>query len=99
MSTTRVIRLALPALLLAAAGCRSNYVIQTTSGSKIITASRPREKEGHYVWKDAAGDEQSISRMRVSEIWPATRGDLREPAGASAAPPRLPSSGSPSRSR
>lgn len=99
MTTTRLLRLALPALLLAAAGCRTNYVIQTNSGSRIITASRPREKEGFYVWKDARGDEQSISRMRVSEIWPATREDLREPAGPSAEPPRLPASGTPSRSR
>ncbi|MFN0066618.1 MAG: YgdI/YgdR family lipoprotein [Limisphaerales bacterium] len=90
MTTTRLLRLALPALLLAA-GCRSNYVIQTTSGSKIITATRPRERDGSYVWKDARGEEQRISRMRVSEIWPATRGDLREPVGPSAEPPWLPS--------
>jgi Bacterial protein of unknown function (DUF903) len=99
MSTARLLRLALPALLLAAPGCGTSYVIQTTSGSKIITATRPREREGFYVWKDARGDEQSISRMRVSEIWPATREDLREPSGPAAEPPRLPSQGSPSRSR
>ncbi|HMO65646.1 MAG TPA: YgdI/YgdR family lipoprotein [Verrucomicrobiota bacterium] len=79
----------LPLVLLAAAGCRTNYVIETTGGSKILTASRPREREGFYVWKDARGDEQQISRMRVREIWPATREDMKDPgAPSSSSSPR-----------
>lgn len=81
MITSRLFRAALPALFLAVTGCRSSYVIETTSGSKIITASRPRLKEGFYVYRDARGDEQRISRMRVSEIGPATSRDLKEPFG------------------
>lgn len=84
MFARRLVRPGLLLLLLAAAaGCRTNYVIETTGGSKILTASRPREREGFYVWKDARGDEQQISRMRVREIWPATREDMKDPAAPS----------------
>jgi hypothetical protein len=72
----------LSAVLLAAAGCRTNYVIETTGGAQVITATRPRFEEGFYVWKDARGEEQRISKMRVREIYPATRKDLEPKLGA-----------------
>lgn len=78
MTTPRLLRLALPVLLLAGAGCRTSYVIETSSGARIVTATKPRFVDGFYVYKDARGDEQRISKMRVREIGPATGKDRAE---------------------
>jgi hypothetical protein len=51
-------------------GCTHHYVITTTSGTRIDTSTKPRLKNGFYVYKDALGRDQAFSAGRVSEISP-----------------------------
>jgi hypothetical protein len=60
----------LAAMLLS--GCTHHYVITTTSGTRIDTSTKPRMKNGFYVFKDALGREQAFSAGRVSEVSPAS---------------------------
>ena len=51
-------------------GCSHSYMMKMTNGGKIITANKPKLKNGIYVYKDAKGNDHSISQGRVSEIEP-----------------------------
>ena len=63
--------LSLLAVLLLA-GCSHRYVIITTNGNSIDTTTKPRLKNGFYVYKDALGRDQMVHSGRVSEIAPAS---------------------------
>jgi Bacterial protein of unknown function (DUF903)/Prokaryotic membrane lipoprotein lipid attachment site len=54
------------------AGCSHRYVITTSNGSTIDTTTKPRLKNGFYVYKDALGRDQMVHSGRVSEIAPAS---------------------------
>ena len=51
-------------------GCSRKYVMKTTSGARITTASKPKLKNGYYTFKDAQGHPQQIGAGRVLEIAP-----------------------------
>ena len=53
-------------------GCARRYVITLNTGSQISTTSKPRLKNGAYVYKDYAGREASTPAGRVVEIAPAS---------------------------
>lgn len=78
--------LALTAVLaFAGAGCRSSYIITTTSGAKVVTASKPKLRESNYVYRDANGETVAISKLRVRAIEPYSK----EAAGAVLKAPQL----------
>ena len=51
-------------------GCSHQYVMKMTNNTKIVTASKPKLQNGVYVYKDAKGNQHSISQSRISEIEP-----------------------------
>jgi hypothetical protein len=53
-------------------GCAHQYVIRTNTGSQILTASKPKLKDGVFHYKDANGVEHGVSQGRVIEIVPAS---------------------------
>lgn len=57
-------------VLVVSSGCARRYVITTTSGAKVVTASKPRLVESRYVYKDAHGEKMEISVLRVRVIEP-----------------------------
>jgi hypothetical protein len=57
-------------VLVVSSGCARRYVITTTSGAKVVTASKPRLVESRYVYKDAYGEKMEISVLRVRVIEP-----------------------------
>ncbi len=61
---------ALLALLVASAGCARRYVITTTTGARIITASKPKQVQSKFIYRDASGDKVEISALRVRLIEP-----------------------------
>jgi hypothetical protein len=76
---TRLILLCCVAVALGS-GCARRYVITTTTGNKVVTASKPRLVESRYIYKDATGETVEISALRVRLI---------EPYSKEAAEPRL----------
>ena len=62
-------------------GCTSHYVIRLSNGQEVITASKPKVVGGSYHYKDAHGNEHTISRGRVQAIEPASmaRDEYRSP--------------------
>ena len=68
MKTTGLFVLILAAFGLT--GCSHQYVMKMTNNSRIITANKPKLKNGMYVYKDAKGTEHSISQGRIAEIEP-----------------------------
>jgi hypothetical protein len=56
-------------------GCSHSYVMKMTNNSKIVTANKPKLKNGMYVYKDAKGNEHSISQGRIAEIEPLSMAD------------------------
>jgi hypothetical protein len=60
------------------AGCAQNYVITTRNGDRISTTSKPKLKDGSYVYKDRQGQPGSIPSGRVREIAPASAGDEKK---------------------
>lgn len=52
------------------AGCSGRYVITTTSGSKIVTPSKPKRVDSKFVYKDGEGKLVEIPAMRVRVIEP-----------------------------
>jgi hypothetical protein len=51
-------------------GCAHQYVIKTSTGLQMTTVGKPKLKGSNYYYKDAAGNEHSISRGSVAEIEP-----------------------------
>lgn len=60
----------LAAVLAFGSGCARHYVITTNNGTKITTNSRPKKKDGYYLYKDMQGNKTSIFAGRVAEIAP-----------------------------
>ena len=56
------------AVALVLTGCAHRYVITTTTGRTIDTKTKPKLKNGFYVYKDALGRDQVIHAGRVAEI-------------------------------
>jgi hypothetical protein len=77
-------RLLVPLLVCLAilCGCASQYVMRLNNGSHILTASKPRLKNGAYFFKDAKGQEVSVPQGRVIQIEPVSM--AREEAKAQA---------------
>jgi hypothetical protein len=67
-------KLALPLLigLVALSGCAHQYVLKLNNGRDIVTATKPKLKDGIYYFKDARGQQQMVSSARVSEVEPAS---------------------------
>ena len=53
-------------------GCARQYVIKKSNGVKIVTASKPKLKNGFYTFKDAAGNQNRVSQNQVLLIEPAS---------------------------
>ncbi len=51
-------------------GCASEYVMKLSNGSRIVTPSKPKLKNGSYYYKDAKGEVNTIPQTRVLEIEP-----------------------------
>jgi hypothetical protein len=66
----------LPFILLLAlflgSGCASRYVVTLNNGSQIATSTKPRVKNGRYVFKDVMGTDRTIPVGSVAEIAPAS---------------------------
>jgi hypothetical protein len=56
-------------------GCSHSYVMKMTNNTRIVSASKPKLKNGVYVYKDAKGNEHFISQGRISEIEPLSMAD------------------------
>ncbi len=52
------------------AGCANRYLITTTDGMKLVTASKPKRVQDWFVYKDATGTNVYINAMRVRVIEP-----------------------------
>ena len=59
-------------------GCSHQYVMKTTNNARIVTANKPKLKNGLYVYKDARGNEHSISQGRIAEIAPLSMASSEE---------------------
>ena len=57
---------------IAVCGCARSYVITLDNGRHITTASKPKLKDGHYVFKDGSGRDAYVGEGRVREIVPAS---------------------------
>ncbi len=67
------------------AGCARSYIITTNTGAKVVTASKPKLVESMYVYRDANGATNYISKLRVRVIEPYSK----EAAGRSLQAPEL----------
>ena len=68
-------RLSLFLLILASgmvSGCTHTYVMKLQNGLQLTTASKPKLKNGVYVYKDALGRDQYVPAGNVREIEPAS---------------------------
>jgi hypothetical protein len=57
---------------LALTGCSRHYAMTMTNGSRIVTASKPKLKNGSYFFKNAEGKEVVVPAGRVRQITPAS---------------------------
>ncbi|MDQ6630996.1 MAG: YgdI/YgdR family lipoprotein [Verrucomicrobiota bacterium] len=73
-------------------GCRSRYDIALNNGTTITGIHKPvlDQKTGQYHYKDAHGQEHSVSAMRVKTIAP--QGESDETTNKKFKPPSTPSS-------
>ena len=67
-------------------GCASRYNITLNSGNSITAYSKPRLEGGHYVYKDAKGQDTYVMAGRVREIAPRGMSTPRLNSGYSAEP-------------
>jgi hypothetical protein len=68
--------------LIVLTGCAHGYVIRLYSGTELVTASKPKLKDGVYQFKDAKGEEHFVPAGRVREVAPvsiAAREDKPKP--------------------
>ncbi len=67
-------KLVLPLLIgsIALCGCARHYVVKMSNGAQFTTSSKPKLKGNAYYFKDARGQERSVSAGRVREIQPAS---------------------------
>lgn len=82
---------ALPLLigLVALTGCAHHYVLRLTNGEEITTATKPRLKDGVYVFKDAKGEEHFVPPARVREVAPASMARREDrPQAVQGGPPK-----------
>ena len=72
--STRIVKKIILAISLIAwtalSGCARSYVITLDNGRHITTASKPKLKDGRYVFKDANGKAAYVGEGRVREIVP-----------------------------
>ena len=61
-------------------GCSNRYVITTTYGTKLVTASKPKLVESRFEYKDASGQIVTIPAMRVRLIEPYSKEAAPSPA-------------------
>lgn len=80
-----LLTLGLLAVMAAAPGCARRYVITTTTGARIVTASKPRQVESKFVYRDASGEKVEINALRVRLIEPYSK----KSAGAQLSVPDL----------
>ena len=71
--------------LVLGAGCSGRYIITTTSGAKIITTHKPKLVDSMYVYRDANGATNMISKLRVRVVEPYSK----EAAGTMMKAPEL----------
>ena len=71
--------------LLLGSGCARSYIITTNSGAKVVTASKPKLVDSMYVYRDANGATNYISKLRVRVIEPYSK----EAAGRNLQAPEL----------
>jgi len=68
---TRVMKKICPALLLVLiflSGCASGYVITMNNGRQVGAKTKPELRGGSYYFKDASGQDTSVSAGRVQQI-------------------------------
>ena len=53
-------------------GCARSYVITLTNGGRVVSAGKPKLKDGYYTYKDVHGEKYTVSELRVREIAPAS---------------------------
>ena len=58
--------------LIALVGCAHHYVMRLNNGTEVVTASKPKLKDGIYSFKDAKGAEHFVASGRVREVAPAS---------------------------
>ncbi len=54
-------------------GCARHYAMRLNTGALVTTSSKPKLKNGYYVYKDASGRENAVWQGRVAEIGPASQ--------------------------
>ena len=59
-------------------GCAHEYIMRLNTGTTILTASKPKLKDGAFHYKDANGADHQISQGRVIEIVPASMAKQQE---------------------
>lgn len=62
--------LAVSGIMMALAGCSSNYVMHTSDGRTIVTQGKPvvDEDTGLIRYKDSSGIKQQINRTEVKDL-------------------------------
>ena len=58
--------------LVALSGCARHYVLTLQNGTQISAKNKPHLVNGHYVFKDALGQDASVPAGRVTEVSPAS---------------------------
>ena len=64
--------------LMVGSGCANSYVIKLNNGLRLTSATKPKLKNGHYVYTDASGKTASVPAGRVREIEPASMANEEE---------------------
>lgn len=65
-------RILLVSGLLVLSGCARDYVLTLSNGARVTARSKPRLKNGYYIFKDAQGQPSYVSAGRVTVIEPAS---------------------------
>lgn len=65
--------------LLVLSGCARNYVLTLSNGTRVTATSKPRLKNGYYIFTDTQGKQSSVSAGRVTVIEPASMAKSERP--------------------